>query len=164
MPELKERLLSFPPEKLAGIIAKYYSKDDGIRRDVDILLSSVQGGEIILTELREMIDQMKYYPASAFKDKLAAYMRAEKDKRKRIEAYYLFIESALTEYEQKQCDHRMIMVASACYGKAVKMMDDELWKDFFDRTFAIAKRFDEIPLSSAVQAIWYYQEKKMEYD
>ena len=65
-------------------------------------------------------------------DQLEAYIKAEKDKRNRINAHFLFADAALKTYERKECDHRVLMVVSLFYGKAVRMMDLELWDEYLE--------------------------------
>ena len=90
-------------------------------------------------------------------------MKFEKNKKRRIDALYLFVEAALTAYSNQECDHRMIMFASSSYGRAIKMMNKELWDIFFERSYSIAEQFYAIPMEAGEQAVRYYQEAKNRY-
>lgn len=161
--ELKEALWGYPQEVLVDLMAKLYRTDEAVRREIDFLL---QGSEYLderLVEVKKCVQELPRHSAKEIKALLAEYMKFEKNKKKRIDVLYLFIEAALTAYFNQKCDHRMIMSASSSYGKAIKMMDEELWNGFFERSFSIAEQFYAIPMEAGEQAVRYYQEAKNRY-
>ncbi len=161
--ELKKALWSYPHEVLVDLLAKIYRTDEAARKEIDFLL---QGSEYLdekLTEVKKCVQELPHHSAGEIKSMFSEYMKFEKNKKKRINALYFFIETALTAYRNQECDHRMIMFASSSYGRAIKMMDKELWDIFFERSFSIAEQFYAIPMEAGEQAVRYYQETKNKY-
>ena len=161
--ELKSALSCCPQEVLIDLLARLYRVDEKARKEIDLLLRGPGEMKDRKAEVIECVQNLSRHSAGEVKALLSDYMKAEKDKKTRIEALYCFIEAALAAYSNQECDHRMIMFASASYGKAINMMDQELWNTFFERSYSIAERFYSIPMEACLQAVRYYQGAKKQY-
>lgn len=161
--ELKETLSTYPQEVLINLLAKIYHMDGAARKEIDFFLQGVDCLDERLAEVIKSVQELSRHSAGEIKALFAEYMKTEKNRKKRIDVLYFFIETALTSYSNQECDHRMIMFASSSYGRAVKMMDKELWDIFFEKSYSIAEQFYAIPMEAGVQAVRYYQEAKNKY-
>lgn len=187
--DLKRRLSKYSKDKLISLLVKAYGRDTETRRDVDKLIQSEKSTDDQVEELKNALEHIDRHPAAFYKDMLEAYAKTEKDKRKRIEAYFMLCDavvparssvsslpsepSELSEpsggvaggsIKGSRVDHRLIMVASSYYGKAVRMMDEELWAEMKDRAYDLAERFYQIPMDTAFQAVRYYQVMKDKFE
>lgn len=116
--ELKEALWGYPKEVLVDLLAKLYRADGTARKEIDFLMQGSAYLDERLAEVKGCVQELPHYSAGEIKALFVEYMKFEKNKKKRIEALYFFIESALTAYLDQKCDHRMIMFASSSYGKS----------------------------------------------
>lgn len=161
--ELREALSKHSNEELIGLLVKMYRGDAQAQQEIESFISDKSADDRLLA-VNDAIDTLSHHTAGEVKALLCDYIRVEKDRDKRIEMIYSFIEATIAAYEKNECDHRMVMLASSNYGKAVKLMNKELWDSFFERTYEIADKFYAIPMEAGIQAVRYYQEVKKRMD
>lgn len=161
--ELREAFSKHSNEELIGLLVKIYRGDAQAQHEIESFLSEESVDDKLLA-INDAIETLSQRTAGEVKLLLSDYIRVEKDRDKRIELIYSFIEATIVAYEKNECDHRMVMLASSYYGRTVKMMNKGLWDSFFERTYAIADKFYAIPMEAGIQAVRYYQEVKRRMD
>ena len=162
--ELKEALSQHPYEDIVNLLVKAYRLSPDVQREVDHFLRGENYTDDKLNVLIAYINNLPQHSAGTFKSLISEYMKVEKDKKKRIDLIFHFVEAALVAYGKGQCDHRMIMYASSIYGKAVKMMNQKLWNWYLEQAYSIAGAFYETGLEAGVQAVLYYREVKGKFE
>ncbi len=162
--ELRTALSQYPYEDIVNLLVKAYRLSPDVQREVDHFLQGESYTDDKLSVIIAYINNLSQHSAGTFKTLIAEYIKVEEDKKKRIDLIFHFAEAALVAYNDDKCDHRMVMYASSIYGKAVKMMNRELWNEYLEQAYSIAGAFYETGLEAGVQAVLYYREVKEKFD
>ena len=157
--ELKEKLQTLSADELISFIVKVYRSHSEIREDVEKLFEEE-------TDVYEKYTKIIMNPTSVkpheCKEILNDYVKTVKDKKRRVEIYLSFADCVVDETFSGPVDYKLFMVASATYGKAMKIIQKNtlLWEEFREEAYQLANQFYQFDTESARQAVIYYRETK----
>lgn len=155
--ELKSMLKDLAGEDVIGLVAEIYYQYPAARSLIhQALITKENAGGVL--------DRPEQFTAGECKTALSRYLKTVKGRKEKVECYFTFIERVLDKKDT--LDFRFISLASASYGKALEILerDKGLWVEMLERSFAIARRFNEMPGAAPYKAVEYYHMAKQRMD